>query len=75
MVVGFCSIAGWCYSWWWVRDLRTLAQFHDIKLQSHENVSIKFENLYVTETATLIVLNQGKNYGIDKIIDVTNLVM
>ena len=26
MVVGFCSIGGWCYSGWWVWDLRTLAQ-------------------------------------------------
>ena len=27
MVVGFCSIGGWCYCLWWVWDLRTLAQF------------------------------------------------
>ena len=27
MVVGSCSIGGWCYSGWWVLDLRTLAQF------------------------------------------------
>ena len=27
MVVGFCSIGGWCYSEWWVWGLRTLAKF------------------------------------------------
>ena len=27
MVVGFCSIVGWCYSGWWMWDLRTLAKF------------------------------------------------
>ena len=27
MVVGSCSVGGWCYSGWWVRDLRTLSQF------------------------------------------------
>ena len=26
MVVGFCSSGDWCDSWWWVWDLRTLAQ-------------------------------------------------
>ena len=27
IVVGFCSPGSWCYSGWWVWDLRTLAQF------------------------------------------------
>ena len=27
MKMGFCSIWGWCYSGWWLWDLRTLAQF------------------------------------------------
>ena len=43
---------------------------HNIKLNSHENVSIEFENLDITETLTLLVLNQRENYGIDKIIDI-----
>ena len=32
MVVGFCSIGGWCYSGWWVWDLTTLAQFQGSKM-------------------------------------------
>ena len=31
MLVGFCSIGGWCYSGWSVWDLRTFAQFRDAK--------------------------------------------
>ena len=27
MVVGFCSFRKWCFSGWWVCDLRTIAQF------------------------------------------------
>ena len=27
IVVGFCSIRGYCYSKWWVWDLRTIVQF------------------------------------------------
>ena len=42
---------------------------HNIKLNSHENVSIEFENFDITGTPTLLVLNQRENYGIDKIID------
>ena len=26
MVVGFCSVGCWCYSGWWVWDLRTLSR-------------------------------------------------
>ena len=32
IVVGFCSIGVWCYSGWWVWDLRTLAQFEGSKM-------------------------------------------
>ena len=32
MVVGFCSTWGWCYSGWWVWDLRILAQFQGNKM-------------------------------------------
>ena len=28
MVVGFCFNGGWCYSGWWLWDLRTLALFY-----------------------------------------------
>ena len=38
---------------------------------SHENVSAEFENLDITEAYTLLVLNQGENYGIDEIIDIS----
>ena len=41
----------------------------NIKLNSHENISIEFENFDITETPTLLVLNQRDNDGIDKIID------
>ena len=34
MVVGFCSIGGWCYSGWWVWDLRTLVQFQGSEMSS-----------------------------------------
>ena len=34
---------------------------HNIKLQSHENDFIEFENLDITGTTKLLVLNQGKN--------------
>ena len=34
---------------------------HNIKLQSHGNVFIEFENLDITGTPKLLVLNQGKN--------------
>ena len=43
---------------------------HNIKLNSDENVSIEFENFDITETPTLLVLNQRENYGIDKTIDI-----
>ena len=43
---------------------------HNIKLSSPEDVSIVFENFDITETYTLLVLNQRKNYGIDKIINI-----
>ena len=43
---------------------------HNIKLGSHENVSIEFEKFDITETQTLLILNQRENYGIDEIIDV-----
>ena len=43
---------------------------HNIKLSSPENVSIEFENFDITETYTLLVLNQRENYGIDKIINI-----
>ena len=53
--------------WWEGPDF---LKKHDVKLQSHENVCIEFENFVITETPTLLVLNQGKNYGIDKTIDI-----
>ena len=43
---------------------------YNIKLGSHENVSIEFEKFDITETQTLLILNQRENYGIDEIIDV-----
>ena len=36
---------------------------HDIKLLSHENVSIVFENFDIPETPVLLVLNQGKFFN------------
>ena len=43
---------------------------NNIKLHSHEGVSIEFENLDITETPTLLVLNQRENYRIDNFIDI-----
>ena len=43
---------------------------NSIKLHSHEDVSIEFENLDITETPTLLVLNQRENYRIDNFIDI-----
>ena len=43
---------------------------YQLKLNSHENVSIEFENFDITETPTLLVLNQRENYGTDKITDI-----
>ena len=34
---------------------------HNIKLQIHENDFIEFENLDITGTPKVLVLNQGKN--------------
>ena len=45
------------------------------KLSRHENVFIEFENLDITGTYTLLVLNKGKNDWIDKILTLENLVM
>ena len=45
------------------------------KLSSHENVFIEFENLDITGTSKLLVLNKGKNDWIDKILTLENLVM
>ena len=45
------------------------------KLSSHENVFIEFENLDITGTSKLLVLNKGKNDWIDKILILENLVM
>ena len=53
---------------WWEEP--NFLRKHDIKLNSHENFSIEFENFGITETPTLFVLNQRENYGIDKIIDI-----
>ena len=42
MVVGFCSIKGWCYTGWWVCYLRTLAHFqrNGMKTQGQSRNSI-----------------------------------
>ena len=48
---------------------------HDIKLKSHEKVSIEFENHDITETPTFLVLNQGENYRINKITEIGRVSM
>ena len=61
-----------------MNNLGNLTKFHrqlfivsyHLKLNSHENVSIEFENFDITETPTLLVLNQRENYGTDKITDI-----
>ena len=61
-----------------MNNLGNLTKFHrqlfivsyPLKLNSHENVSIEFENFDITETPTLLVLNQRENYGTDKITDI-----
>ena len=61
-----------------MNNLGNLTKFHrqlfivsyPLKLNSHENVSIEFENFDITETPTLLVSNQRENYGTDKITDI-----
>ena len=61
-----------------MNNLGNLTKFHrqlfivsyHLKFNSHENVSIEFENFDITETPTLLVLNQRENYGTDKITDI-----
>ena len=61
-----------------MNNVGNLTKFHrqlfivsyPLKLNSHENVSIEFENFDITETPTLLVLNQRENYGTDKITDI-----
>ena len=48
MLVGFCSTEGWCYSGWWVWDLRTLAQFLGTEISSglSQDIMDCYKNLY-----------------------------
>ena len=45
MVVGFCSIVGWCYSVLWVWDLKTLAQLQGSEMS--QGLFKDYKNAYV----------------------------
>ena len=55
MEVDFCSIGGWCYSEWWLWDLRTIAEF-----QENEMFQGYFKTLRMgIKTLRLLVVEHG----------------
>ena len=57
MVAGLCSIRDWCYSWWWVWDLRTLTQFQGSVMPS--GLSEDFMDGYIKFTTPLLLIELG----------------
>ena len=54
-----CSVGGWCYSGWWVVDLRTFAEFQGSEmspgiLQDFTNGYIKLSTLTVEHSVVVI---------------------